>query len=300
MCAASPAKAAPGALWVVGTPIGNLGDITRRAVEALRAADLVVAEDTRRTRRLLAALGLRRPLLSCHEHNEEERIPGILDRLRAGDHVALASDAGTPALADPGRRLVRRALEAGLPVRPVPGVSAVTTLLSVAGLPADTFVFAGFLPPRRPARLAALRDLAGDPRTLVFFEAPHRAPAMLADAVEVLGGQRPATLGRELTKIHETLLAGSLAEIRDAMTRAAPIRGEITLAVAGAPPAGGAAGAETRPGVDRLLAALVEGRRLSVRDAAALVALATGLPRGDTYARALAARNDSGRGAEED
>lgn len=223
-----------GRLDVIATPIGNLADLSMRAREALAAADLVAAEDTRRTGALLRGLGLSVRLLSLHDYNEVARLAPLLDELRAGRVIALVSDAGTPLLSDPGFALVRAAVAAGIAVRPIPGPSALTAALSVAGLPVERFAFEGFLPARAAARRAALAQLAGEPRTLVFFEAPHRIEATLQDMAQLLGAQRHAVVARELTKMHESLHRGTLGELAAAAREDPNLRrGEITLVVEG-------------------------------------------------------------------
>ena len=210
----TPAKAA---LYVVATPIGNLEDITLRALEVLASVDVIAAEDTRRSRVLLSRHGIERPMLALHEHNESQQAPALVRRLQKGESVALISDAGTPLLSDPGFRLVRLAAEAGLDVIAVPGPSAVTAALSVSGLPTDRFTFEGFLPSRQAARVRHLAGLAGEERTLVFFESSHRIAASLADLEAAFGSKRPAAVCRELTKQFETVLRGTLEEIRRAV-----------------------------------------------------------------------------------
>jgi 16S rRNA (cytidine1402-2'-O)-methyltransferase len=223
-----------GRLYVVATPIGNLDDITLRALRVLSEADVIAAEDTRHTRALLARHGLDRPLLALHEHNEERQAPRLLERLQGGESVALVSDAGTPLLSDPGYRMVGLAASAGIEVVAIPGPSAVTAALSISGLPTDRFSFEGFLPSRHAARLRALEELQGEPRTLVFFESSHRIAASLADMATALGEERQAAVCREMTKQFETVLRGTLAELgarveADADQR----RGEFVLIVAG-------------------------------------------------------------------
>ncbi|RMG35353.1 MAG: 16S rRNA (cytidine(1402)-2'-O)-methyltransferase [Gammaproteobacteria bacterium] len=226
-----------GTLYVVATPIGNLGDLGRRAAEVLASVDLIAAEDTRRTRALLRHLGLDRPLLALHEHNEQARVDSLVQRLRSGDTIALVSDAGTPLISDPGFPLVRACHGAGIRVVPVPGPSALIAALSVAGLPTDRFRFEGFLPRREAARASLLGDLAAAPETLVFYESSHRILETLAALVAAFGGARPATLARELTKLHETLLTGTLEEIHAAVaTDEHQRKGEFVLVVGGAPP----------------------------------------------------------------
>lgn len=226
---------ATGRLEVIATPIGNLGDLTPRAAEALKRAALVVAEDTRRTGQLLAHCGLSRPMQSLHEHNEAERVAGLVDRLKAGDVIALVSDAGTPLLSDPGLLLVREAAAAGIPVVAIPGPSALTAALSIAGLPARRFVFEGFLPARAGERRSALSRLVSETRTLVFFEAPHRLAETLADLRAAFGDERRGAIARELTKVHESVYRGTLVELAERLEADANIaRGELVLLVEGA------------------------------------------------------------------
>ncbi len=224
-----------GLLEIVATPIGNLGDLSPRARESLAAASVIAAEDTRRTARLLAAIGVQRPLLSLHAYNEQGRASDLLERLGRGERVALVSDAGTPLLSDPGYDLVRRAIEAGYAVRAIPGPTAIAAALCVAGLATDRFCFEGFLPARAGERSARLASLAREPRTIVVFEAPHRIAASLADAARVIGAERPAAVGRELTKLYETIYRGTLGELAGrAASEPDFSRGEITLVIAGA------------------------------------------------------------------
>jgi 16S rRNA (cytidine1402-2'-O)-methyltransferase len=283
----------PGRLQVVATPIGNLGDISARARQALESADAVAAEDTRHSGALLQALGIARPLLSLHAHNETQRVPEILARLAAGETIALVSDAGTPLLSDPGYELVRAAAEAGVEIEAIPGPSAITTALAVAGLPVNRFCFEGFLPVRERERRAHLARLANEPRTLVFFEAPHRIAATLADLAAELGGDRAAAVARELTKTHETIYRGPLAQLAQrAASEENFRRGEITLVVAGATRE--AAGIDTallRRAIELLSRELPPGR------AAAIAAQLTGATRAEAYAliqqRAASAAPDS-------
>jgi len=276
-----------GTLYVVATPIGHLGDLSARAREVLSAVAVVAAEDTRHTGRLLQALGLSRPMLSLHEHNERERAQAVLARLQAGEDVALVSDAGTPLVSDPGFALVRAATDAGLRVVPVPGACAAVAALSVAGLPTDRFCFEGFLPAKRAARRARLEELAGETRTMVFYEAPQRIRDTLEDAVSILGEDRRATVARELTKLHESLYHGSLRELADRAGRDPDMqRGEIVLLVAGAAAQAAAEGAE----VDRVLQVLLKSMPAS--RAAAIAAELTGARRNDCYRRALELARD--------
>jgi 16S rRNA (cytidine1402-2'-O)-methyltransferase len=294
-CDASPLADQPGAesapqlgLVLVSTPIGNLGDITMRARAALAGADLVLCEDTRHTARLLQALGLHPRMQALHEHNEDAATQGVLDRLARGERVALVSDAGTPLVSDPGFRLTRAVIAAGLPVTAIPGPNAAVTALVLSGLPPLPFLVLGFPPPRAAARRAAFARLraaeqAGLAATLIWHEAPHRLAETLADLAAVFGA-RPAAVARELTKRFEEVRRGPLPDLA-AQYAATPARGEITMVVGPAPPEQPDAAALD----DRLRAAL---ERHSVRDAAELVAQASGAPRRMVYARALALRKD--------
>lgn len=280
--AAEAEPVAPG-LYLVATPIGNLGDITLRALRTLASADVVLAEDTRVTKTLLAHYGITTPLFSYHEHSGASVRDRMIGRLREGQTVALVSDAGTPLISDPGFRLVEAAIAEGLPVVPLPGASAVLAALVASGLPTDRFFFEGFLPPKSAGRRARLAALAAIPGTLVLYEAPHRLAAALADAQAVLG-DRQAAVARELTKLYETVRRGTLGELVAAYPEGAAVRGEIVVLIA--PSTDGARAEEAAATLDdRLGAALADH---SVKDAAALVAIETGLPRRDVYARALA------------
>ena len=227
-------RTTPGRLYIVATPIGNVGDITVRALEVLAQVDLIAAEDTRHTGRLLARLGLDRPLISVHEHNEEQQAPRLIERIAQGASIALVSDAGTPLVSDPGYRLLTGAAKRGIEVVAIPGPSAVTAALSISGLPTDRFAFEGFLPPKATARQKRLSGLRAEPRTMVFFESSHRIEGCLADLRDVLGAGRQAALCRELTKQFETVLRGSLADVHDRGSRDPNQRkGELVLVVAG-------------------------------------------------------------------
>ncbi|RYG79458.1 16S rRNA (cytidine(1402)-2'-O)-methyltransferase [bacterium] len=276
--------AGPGRIEVVATPIGNLADLAPRAREALQGADVVAAEDTRHTGTMLQALGLSRPLVSLHEHNERERIDDLLARLAAGQRVVLVSDAGTPLVSDPGYVLIRAAIAAGYAVSAIPGPSAVLAALTVAGLPTDRFCFEGFLPSREGARRRRLDELARETRTLVLFEAPHRIAALLDDLGAAFGSDRAAAVARELSKTWETVYRGTLAELSDKCT-ADPnfARGEITVVVAGAPDA-------REEGDEALAARLLPllRRELPASRAAAITAQLTGVPRSILYERARA------------
>jgi len=220
----------PGRLLIVATPIGNLDDISPRARTALEQADLVACEDTRRTGRLLSHLGIKKRLLSLHEHNERQRLPRLLDSLSQGQTVALTSDAGTPLLSDPGFLLVREAIAQGIPVEHLPGPSAVLAALVVSGLPPYPFTFAGFPPPKSGKRKRFFARFADLDHTLIFFESPHRLLASLADALDQLG-DRPAVVGRELTKLHEEVLRGSLAQLLEVLESRASLKGEFVMVV---------------------------------------------------------------------
>ncbi|MCH8950711.1 MAG: 16S rRNA (cytidine(1402)-2'-O)-methyltransferase [Proteobacteria bacterium] len=273
-------------LYLVATPIGNAADITLRALDVLARADAIAAEDTRRTRKLMTIHGIAlagRPMVSYHDRNGAERRPRILAWLREGMSVAYCSDAGTPLVADPGYRLAEAALAEGLGLTAIPGASALLTALSLAGLPADRFLFAGFLPPKPGARKTALGELAAVPATLVFYESPRRLAASLADMVEVLGGGRAAAVARELTKKFEQVRRAPLGDLaRQYAAEDAP-KGEVVVLVG--PPDPATAQAQSAAALDdELVRALAS---LSVKDAAREVAARLGLPRREVYARAL-------------
>jgi 16S rRNA (cytidine1402-2'-O)-methyltransferase len=220
----------PGTLYLVATPIGNLEDITYRAVRILNEAGLIACEDTRQTRKLLDHYGIRKPTVSYHEHNEAERAGELAARLLGGESIALVSDAGMPLVSDPGYRLVRVALDSGVPVVPIPGPSATLTALAASGLPTDAFHFAGFLPHKPGQRLKALEAIADEQATVIFYEAPHRIIESL-EAVEQVLGARPIVVARELTKLHEEFLRGTAAELRAILAARDSIKGEITLLI---------------------------------------------------------------------
>ena len=268
----------PGTLFVVATPIGNLGDLSPRALETLRGVDAVCAEDTRRTRQLLGHFGLDKTLLAVHEHNETQLAETLVARLVAGESFALVSDAGTPLVSDPGFRLVRAARLAGVRVSPLPGPCAFVAALSVAGLPSDRFVFEGFLPAKASARRERLAQLAAEPRTLVFYESSHRIEDALVDLTAAFGDARPAVLAREITKLFETVLDGTLAELcARVSTDADQRKGEFVLLVQGAGDDADARIAEGR----RLYARLIE--HLPPSTAAKLAADLSGAPRKALY-----------------
>jgi 16S rRNA (cytidine1402-2'-O)-methyltransferase len=222
----------PGTLYIVATPIGNLEDITQRALRVLREVDLIACEDTRHTRRLLNHFGISTKTISYHEHNERERAEQLCDAIESGKKVAVVSDAGTPLISDPGFRIVNLAIDRAISVVPIPGASAIVTALSAAGLPSDKFFFAGFLPGRATARRAELEKLRSLRATLIFYEAPHRIAATLRDAWEVLG-DRQAVIARELTKLHEEFARGKLSELSAWFTQRKDVRGEIVLLIGG-------------------------------------------------------------------
>ena len=272
-----------GRLFVVATPLGNLEDVTLRALRVLREVSLVACEDTRRTARLLAAHGIRTPTTSYFEHNERWKGHRILAAIREGKDVALVSDAGTPAVSDPGYRLVRDARAAGLPVVPVPGPSAAMTAVCVSGLPSDRFLFVGFLPPRAGARRRALGELAVRPETLVVYESPHRVTESLDDMAAVLG-DREAFLCREATKVHEEYRRGRLTGLREELASRGEVKGEVVLVISGA-------GERPAEAVDihRLFAGLTAGG-MTRREAVKEVARRSGRPARAVYRELLGDR----------
>lgn len=267
-----------GNLYVIATPIGNLSDLSARASEVLEAVDLIAAEDTRRAAQLLKHLGLDKKVLSLHEHNEESTAPKLLAELEAGRDVGLISDAGTPLISDPGLRLVAAAHQAGVKLFSVPGPSAVTAALSVAGLATDRFVYEGFLPRRSKQRLAHLEALANESRTMVFFEAVHRVEATLKDMAEIFGSERRATIARELTKVHEQVVSGTLGELVPRLGTDVPLLGEFVIVVAGERNKPAAGDDEIR----RVYAALIE--EMPPSRAVAVCASITGRSRNEVYA----------------
>lgn len=269
-------------LVLVGTPIGNLGDLSPRAVEALRAADAICCEDTRRTGRLLQHAGVdHRPLVVVNDHTEVRAIDGVLARLAAGERVAVVTDAGMPGISDPGERLVRAALDAGHQVEVVPGPSAAVTALVLSGLPAGRFAFEGFLPRKGSGRTARLADVAAERRTVVLYEAPHRVARTLAELAAACGPERRVSIGRELTKLHEETWRGTLAEAVAWAATHAP-RGELVLVLEGAPPSSPAGPDEVEAALRAQLAA-----GASARDAAAAVAGSLGVPKRAAYEAAV-------------
>jgi len=266
-----------GTLFLVGTPIGNLGDMTDRARETLAAVDVVAAEDTRRTGTLLKRFGIRARMVSLHDANERERTGDLLEALRSGRDVAVVSDAGMPGMSDPGIRLVRAAVEEGVKVRVVPGPSAAVAALVASGLPTDRFVFEGFLPRRAAERRRRLEELGAEPRTIVLFESPRRVAATLAEAMEALGDRRVA-VARELTKLHEEILRGTISEV---LPRAAELKGEVVVVLEGRT-------TEPKPDLAALVAEAGElvANGYRKRDAAARVARRRGGSANEIY-RAL-------------
>ena len=282
----SPRNAADsGCLHVVATPIGNLADISQRALDVLRSVDLILAEDTRHSKRLLTHFGINTPLRSCHEHNERELTDWVQARLAAGQQLALISDAGTPLISDPGFVLVRALRDAGLQVVTVPGPSSIIAALSIAGLPTDRCIFDGFLPAKTQARQTALSAYSREPRTVVLLESSHRIDAAVRDIVEVLGESRRLVLARELTKRFETVIAGSAAEVL-AILQSDPdqTRGEFVLMLAGVV-VEGADDADVSRMLDLMLA------ELPVKQAAGLVAKLTGRLKNDVYQLALSLKS---------
>ncbi|RBP33679.1 16S rRNA (cytidine1402-2'-O)-methyltransferase [Marinobacter pelagius] len=280
-----PAGGGPGTLYIVATPIGNLGDLSPRAEKVLSSVAVVAAEDTRHSGRLLQHLGLSKPMIALHEHNERERVDRVLKELQAGKDLALISDAGTPLISDPGYVVVREARAAGIRVSPIPGPCALVTALSAAGLPTDRFLFAGFLPAKRTGRKAALEALKREQATLVFYESPHRILDTLADLVSVLGSERELVLGRELTKTFETFYSGNAGGVL-AELEADPhgSKGEFVMVVRGAE-VSGRGEAESQLDVDKLLELLLA--ELPVKKVAKIVAELTGGSKNELYQRAL-------------
>ncbi|MGB5333494.1 MAG: 16S rRNA (cytidine(1402)-2'-O)-methyltransferase [Woeseiaceae bacterium] len=270
-----------GKLFIVATPIGNLEDLTPRARQTLAEVDLIAAEDTRHTRRLLSHIGIKTRLLALHDHNEEQVVSKLVAALQSGQSIALVSDAGTPLVSDPGYRLVQAAHASGIVLSPIPGPCAVTAALSVAGLPTDRFCFEGFLPAKKAARRKALETLSRETRTLVFYESVHRIADVLADLCDAFGCERAAFVGRELTKMHEQCVKDTLASLRDKIADGSIVgKGEFVIMVAGSD-----VPAESSLEIDRLLQALAA--ELSAKDAARVAAEATGLKRNDLYKRLL-------------
>lgn len=277
----SPAQPLPPGLYIVATPIGNLEDITLRALRILRSADRIACEDTRQTQKLLSHFGISVPTVSCHAHNERDRSQELIAQIQAGASIALVSDAGMPGISDPGAHLVAQAAAAGIAVIPIPGASAVVSALAASGLDTTKFLFLGFPPPRSGERRSFYENLRGERATLIFYEAPHRAVESVRDAAEIFGGDRPAVLARELTKLHEEFLRAPLAEMEKTLSARDLLRGEMTLLVAGAgpeEPARAAPGAGLR---ERMAAYLAQG--LDEQGALKRVARDRGVSKSEVY-----------------
>lgn len=278
-----------GTLYVVATPIGNLDDLTPRAQQTLAAVDLVAAEDTRHTRRLLISIGAKPALLALHDHNEEQAVHGLIESLRDGKDVALVSDAGTPLVSDPGYRLVKAAHEHGISVVPIAGPSAVTAALSAAGLPTDRFCFEGFAPAKRAARRQWLEGLAAEERTIVLYESVHRIKDCLADLVDIFGADRRAFIGRELTKMYEQCVQETLGRLQQLVEDGEIVsKGEFAIVICGAEPS-----AESALNMDSLLTELAA--HLSAKDAARVAANVSGQRKNDLYQRLLLLKEDAPR-----
>lgn len=279
-----------GKLYVVSTPIGNLEDITLRALKVLDAVDLIAAEDTRHTQRLLTAHKIRNPLISCHEHNEAKRAIELIQRLKSGTHIALTTNAGTPLVSDPGYRLVCTALEQGITVIPIPGVCAAITALSVSGLPTDRFTFVGFPARKQARRMQQLKALAHGNQALIFYQSPRRLITFLEELVETLG-DRPGVLARELTKIHEEFLRGPLTEIINTLKQRNAVKGECTLIVSGK-------SADQEPSMEKLEQALVDAlsqKQEALSTIAKTLASQFGLSRKLVYEMALGVQSKAGQ-----
>jgi len=272
----------PGSLYVVATPLGNRDDITLRALNVLRDVDLIAAEDTRKTRGFLALHEIKNNLISCHEHNEAERTPALIAKLQQGVSIALVSNAGTPTVSDPGYRLIEAALDNHLSVIPVPGVSAATAALSVAGLPTDSFIFAGFSAKKKAKRLRQLNELASESRTLIFYESPRRILALLNEIMEVMGDRR-GVLAREMTKLYEEFIRGRLSEIIERLRDRQDIKGECTLLISGNERDRDEAWPEVRQQIE---AAVTAGEN-SVSAIARDIAATSGIAKNKIYAAAL-------------
>ena len=284
---------APGVLYVVATPIGNPDDISARAIRTLADADLIACEDTRRTGQMLATHQIGTPTISYFEHNEERRVPEILERLGAGEKIAIVTDAGTPAISDPGFRVVRAALEAGIRVVAIPGASAAIAALSVSGLPTNRFTFEGFIPAKDASRRRALDELRTEPRTMIFYEASRRLADTLAAMASAFGDSRPAVVVREISKTYEETVRGRLTDL-ERRFRANPALGEVTIIVEGAADTGPAAtdGAPITVEIPIAVDALRDAG-LSLKQASAVIAKLTGRGRREVYQDALKSREDN-------
>ena len=282
----------PGKLYLVATPIGNLEDITYRAVRLLGEVDLIACEDTRRTQQLLNHYGIKARMVSYHEHNELTRAPELIIQMEEGSRIALVSDAGMPVISDPGFRLVSLAIRHNIPVIPIPGASAFVAAMAAAGLPVDKFRFLGFLPPKKAARRRALQEMRGSPKTLVFYEAPHRIVSMLEEVVEILG-DLPVVVAREVTKLHEEFVRGSAAEVLAGMKQK-PVRGEITVLVG--PQTSQVKSRGAGKSLQKEIKKVMEEQHLDERSALKRVARSRGISRSDAYRQWQMEKSSRGRG----
>jgi 16S rRNA (cytidine1402-2'-O)-methyltransferase len=285
--------AGTGCLYLVATPIGNLEDLSMRALRVLKEADAIACEDTRQTLKLLSHFGIQKRLISYHEHNEITQAPEIVIELEQGAKIALVSDAGTPTISDPGHRLVSLCLRHGIPVTPVPGASAFVAAMAASGMPIEEFTFAGFLPSRQNARRKALRALSGEPRTLVLYEAPHRLLDMLEDALEILGN-RPAVIAREMTKVYEEFLRGHIQDLAETL-RKKPPRGEITVLIGppdGLAPLETVAQGESAVPLARRVDEIMKERGADRKAALKQAARERGLTRREAYKQLLVTRDE--------
>jgi len=277
----------PGQLYVVATPIGNLADITERARQVLSTVDFIAVEDSRHSRSLLNHLQIQKPMIPLHEHNERQRYPALLERIQSGESMALISDAGTPLISDPGYHLVKHARQQGIAVIPIPGACALVAALSVSGLPTDHFSFEGFLPPKQAARRSRLEQLKEQSCTLVMYESSHRIKACIADMVSIFGAEREAVLARELTKIYETIIAGTLVDIADSLEQDTnQTRGEFVVMIKGLSKSASAGVTEE---VRMLLQLLL--KELPLKTAALVVSKYFNLSKNEVYQTALAIKN---------
>ena len=286
-----PGPVEKGVLYVVATPIGNLEDITLRALRVLREADLIACEDTRHTRKLLDHYEIARPVLSYHEHNEQERARELVEKLEQGLSVAQVSDAGMPGIADPGYRVIKLAIERGIPVRPVPGPSAAITALAGGGLPTDSFEFLGFLPARSGQRRTLIERLRSASATVVLYEAPHRIRETLAEIVEVLGHERPVVIARELTKVHEEFLRGTAGELLERIGDR-ELKGEITLLIGRCDgPTSQALGSRSAADLNQRLQQIMREQGFDEKSALKVLARELGQPRSEVYRELLRVRS---------
>jgi 16S rRNA (cytidine1402-2'-O)-methyltransferase len=279
---------APGCLYVVATPIGNLEDITLRALRILARVDLIAAEDTRHTRRLLSAHNLKSRMISYHEHNEQQRTPELIKQLQAGRHLALVTDAGTPAISDPGYRLVAAAAQKGITVVPIPGASAALAALSAAGMATDSFTFVGFPSRKKARRLTQLQELAPLPHTIIFYQSPHRIKAFIKE-LHTIFGDRQAVLARELTKIHEEFIRSPLSQMLAQLEQRPQIKGECTLLIGGALPL-----EPTEADMEAAIAKALQKQDQPLSDVAKSLAGQLGVTRKEIYDKALALKKKMG------